>query len=88
MARALGIVIKPDGTVPFDEGLAEDHRKMMISDLIDMGHTLQHHMRPHPQHGGVSHAVLLTGPHCKAEQDKRRAAEARAKPAVTGDGKA
>lgn len=70
------IVIKPDGTVPFGEGLSEEHRLAMLGQLTLDGHTVQHFDKPHPIHGGVSHAVLLTGPHSKAGQDKRRAEEA------------
>lgn len=70
------IVIKQDGTVPFDHDLADVHRSLMIADLVDMGHTLTHHLHPHPIYGGKSHVELHTGPHCKAEQDKRRATAA------------
>lgn len=73
-------VIKPDGTVPFGEGLSDENRKLLIGDLVDDGHVVQHVNAPHPLYGGVSHAILLSGPHCKAEQDKRRAAEAAAAP--------
>lgn len=71
----LAIVIKPDGVVPFDKGLARVHRDAMLAYLLE-DHTVQHNLAPHPEHGGESHAVLLTGPHCKASQDARRAAEA------------
>jgi hypothetical protein len=78
------IVIKQDGTVPFDHDLPDEHRVAMLGDLADMGHTLKHVDKPHPEHGGKSHAVLLSGPHCKAEQDARRAAEAEARAKEAG----
>jgi hypothetical protein len=81
------IVIKPDGVVPFDEGLHPEHRRLMLGDLVEMGHTLTHYDEPHPLHGGQSHAVLHSGPHSKAEQDARRAEAAKAKPVVAASGK-
>jgi len=68
-----GIVIKPDGVVPFEAGLADHHRKLMLADLADMGHTIQHVAGPHPVHGGVSHAILLSGPHSADGQARARA---------------
>jgi hypothetical protein len=57
------IVIKADGAVPFDEGLSAEHRREMLGHLIEMGHQVEHHDQPHPLHGGVSHAQLVSGPH-------------------------
>lgn len=79
------IVIKPDGVAVFDADLHPIHRSLMLGDLADMGHTLQFKREPHPVHQagqvGASHALLLSGPHSKAEQDKRRQALANATPA-------
>lgn len=90
------IVIKPDGTAVFDAGLHPDHRKLMIADLVEMGHSLTVVDEPHPMHQagqvGASHAILHTGPHSADGQIKARAEAARqagAKPArAAGGGKA
>lgn len=37
--QLLGIVIRADGTVPFDEGLHPTHRAAMLAHLTDLGHS-------------------------------------------------
>lgn len=49
-----GVVIRADGTVPFDDDLHPDHKNAIVTHLIAMGHTLE----PHPE--GVR---LVAGPH-------------------------
>lgn len=67
----IAIVIRPDGTVPFDADLDPAHKRTILGHLIEMGHTVQH-----AEDG--SHVLLLTGPHSKAGQEAARAAEAKA----------
>lgn len=86
------IVIKPDGVAVFDHDLHPDHRRLMVGDLVEMGHTLTLVDAPHPTHqagqpAAASHAILHTGPHCKAEQDKVRAEAAEARPAIAASAK-
>lgn len=51
----VGIVIKPDGSVPFDEGLDPAVKTHIIGHLIETGHTLEH--AP-----DGSHVLLKSGP--------------------------
>ncbi len=37
----LGIVIKADGTVPFDGGLKHPHRAAVLQALVDSGHAVE-----------------------------------------------
>lgn len=39
MAR-LGIVIRADGTIPFDEGFHPDHQELVLGHLLQEGHDL------------------------------------------------
>lgn len=61
-----GIVIR-QGHAIFDAALHPDHRKLMLGDLVETGHTLTFVDAPHPVHQagevGSSHAVLHSGPH-------------------------
>jgi len=51
-----GIIIRADGTVPFDDDLHPDHKRAIIGHLVEMGHELEHH----PQ---GKHVRLKSGPH-------------------------
>jgi hypothetical protein len=68
-----GVVIKPGGVVIFDADLSGEHRRTLIGHLIEGtegiegGHTIRHVAGPHPEHGGASHIVLLTGPYSPGE---------------------
>ncbi len=44
----VGIVIRADGSVPFDDDVHPDHRAQMIAHLVGMGH----HVEPHRHHKG------------------------------------
>jgi hypothetical protein len=37
--RLVGIVIRADGTVPFDDDVTEEHRAQTLAWLTDNGHT-------------------------------------------------
>lgn len=39
----LGVVIKRDGTVPFDEGLHPEHQAQILGYLLLEGHQLEKH---------------------------------------------
>lgn len=52
----LSIVIRSDGTVPFDADLHPDHKRAMIGHLVETGHTLHH-----AEDG--SHVRITAGPH-------------------------
>lgn len=64
-----GIVIKPDGRVPFDADLDPAHRRAMIGHLIEGGHTISHHVDPAT---GARHVMLLTGPFSPGEIEATR----------------
>jgi hypothetical protein len=42
-AFGFGIVIRADGSVPFDDDVHPDHRAHMIAHLVGLGH----HVEPH-----------------------------------------
>jgi hypothetical protein len=44
----VGIVIRADGHVPFDDDVSEEHRAHMIAHLVGLGH----HVEPHRHHKG------------------------------------
>ncbi len=50
-----GIVIRADGTVPFDADLHPDHKAAILSHLRDSGHEFEH---AHDDNG--NHQVVLT----------------------------
>lgn len=43
-----GIVIRADGSVPFDDDIHPDHKAHMIAHLVSQGH----HVEPHRHHKG------------------------------------
>lgn len=62
-----GIVIRPDGTIPFDPpvyddagnhvgGVHPDHKRQMLGYLVEQGNSIEHHRE-------TGHAKILSGPH-------------------------
>ena len=55
----VGIVIRKDGTVPFDADLDPAIKTHILGHLVETGHVLEHH---------DTHAVIKSGPYLpKAE---------------------
>jgi hypothetical protein len=40
MATQIGIVIRADGTVPFDDEVQEEHKHAMLGYLLEQGHAV------------------------------------------------
>jgi hypothetical protein len=67
----LTLIIRPDGTVPFDpavfdaegrhvSGLHPDVKRQIIGHLVETGHVLEHHPQGHS-------VKLLSGPHAPSK---------------------
>lgn len=41
MAQHFAIVIRKDGTVPFDDDVDPDHKATMLGHLLEMGHSVK-----------------------------------------------
>lgn len=59
---SLGIVIRADGSVPFDADLHPDHKAAMIAHLQETGHEFEHQRDDDGNH----FLVLTSGPHAPA----------------------
>ncbi len=57
---AVGIVIRKDGTVPFDDGVDPAVRAHILAHLTDTGHV--YHPVPN-----TAHVQIKSGPHLKKE---------------------
>lgn len=59
----VGIVIKSDGRVPFDEGVHPEVRKHILAHLRDKGHELEHPpgCDHHKGHGCSCSAPVIKG---------------------------